>query len=154
MDMGGSVSLADLMDELEHYLGVHLQSKEAKRELLSIKQQPTEPVTEYHQRLQRLWHRARTNEDERIEKFKVTMLPSLSSSLLARNYTRVRDLLDDQNGSHVQIRVMLLWYLCVDTAPCEFNFRRPLRTHAAQHTTSRLNSRLTYQERLWGSTPH
>ena len=34
MDMGGSVSLADLMDELEHYLGVHLQTKEAKRELL------------------------------------------------------------------------------------------------------------------------
>ena len=95
MDMGGSVSFTDLMDELEHYLGVHLQLKEAKRELLSIKQQPTEPVTEYHQRLQRLWHRARTNEDERIEKFKVTMLPSLSSSLLARNYTRVRDLLDD-----------------------------------------------------------
>jgi retrotransposon gag protein len=95
MDMGGSVSLADLMDELEHYLGVHLQTKEAKRELLSIKQQLNESVTEYHQRLQRLWHRARTDEDERIEKFKITMLPSLSSSLLAKNYTRVRDLLDD-----------------------------------------------------------
>ena len=84
--MGGSVSLADLMDELEHYLGVHLKSKEAERELLSIKQQPTEVVTEYHQH-QRLWHR--TNEDECIEKLKVTMLPSLSSSLLAKNYTRI-----------------------------------------------------------------
>jgi hypothetical protein len=28
------------------------------------------------------------------------------------------------------------------TAPCEFSFRRPLCTHAAHHTTSRLDSRL------------
>jgi len=95
MDMGGSISFVELMDELEHYLGVHLQSKEAKRELQSIKQNFNESVTEYHQRLQHLWHRARTDEDERIEKFKITMLPSLSSSLLAKAYTRVRDLLDD-----------------------------------------------------------
>jgi hypothetical protein len=49
--MGGSVSLAEMMDELEHYLGVHLQAREAKKELQTIKQQPNDSITEYHQRL-------------------------------------------------------------------------------------------------------
>lgn len=90
-----TLSFADLMDEVEHYLGVHLQQRDAKKELQAITQKPNEGVTQYYHRIRSLWQKAKTSEDDRVDQLLTSMLPALSSSLLARRYTSVRELLDD-----------------------------------------------------------
>jgi len=94
-DRGDSVTLHDLFDEIEHYLGCHLQEREARKELISIAQRPNEPISEYYHRICKLWQKAKTTETERVEKLLTTMLPSLSAPLIAREYKRTRELLDD-----------------------------------------------------------
>lgn len=89
------ITYLDLMDEIEHYMGLHLQGRQAKKELQNIKQRPGEGITEYYHRIRTLWQKASIPEDERIDKLLTTMRPSLSSSLLSKNYTKVRSLLDD-----------------------------------------------------------
>ena len=37
----------DLMDEVEHYMPVHLQQREAKRDLQKISQRQGEKISEY-----------------------------------------------------------------------------------------------------------
>jgi Retrotransposon gag protein len=89
------ITYQDFMSEVEHYMGLHLQKREARRELLTIKQRQDEGVTEYYHRIRAIWQKAKTLEDERVEKFLTTILPQLSFSLLGKTYTNVRDVLDD-----------------------------------------------------------
>jgi hypothetical protein len=88
------VTFDDLMDEVEHYMSVHLQQREAKRDLQTISQRQGEKISEYYHRIRSLWQKAKTPEDDRVDQFLTTMSPSLSTSLLSKSYTRVRDLLD------------------------------------------------------------
>lgn len=90
-----SLTFNELMDEVEHYLGFHLQQRQAKKDLQSITQKQNEGITQYYHRIRSLWQKARTPEEDRVDQLLTTMLPSLSSSLLAKRYTSVRDLLDD-----------------------------------------------------------
>jgi hypothetical protein len=39
-DKGDSITLLDLFDEIEHYLGYHLQEREARKDLIAIAQRP------------------------------------------------------------------------------------------------------------------
>jgi hypothetical protein len=94
-DKGDSITLLDLFDEIEHYLGYHLQEREARKDLIAIAQRPDEPISEYYHRIYKLWQKAKTPETERVEKFLTTMLPYLSTPLIARGYRRTRELLDD-----------------------------------------------------------
>ena len=89
------VTFDDLMDEVEHYMSVHLQQREAKRDLQVICQRHGEKISEYYHRIRSLWQKAKTPEDDRVDQFLTTMSPSLSTSLLSKSYTRVRDLLDE-----------------------------------------------------------
>jgi hypothetical protein len=90
-----NVTYLSFMTEVEHYMGLHLQERDAKKELLTIKQRQDEGITEYYHRIRTIWQKAKATEYERIDKFLTTMLPSLSGSLLSKNYANVRDVLDD-----------------------------------------------------------
>ena len=72
------------MTEVEHYMGLHLQERDAKKELLTIKQSQDEGITEYYHRIKTIWQKAKATEYERIDKFLTTMLPSLPAPFLAR----------------------------------------------------------------------
>ena len=86
------VTFDDLMDEVEHYMSVYLQAKEIFRYIIS--QRHREKISEYYHRIRSLWQKAKTP-DDRVDQFLTTMSPSLSTSLLSKSYTRVRDLLDE-----------------------------------------------------------
>ena len=76
-------------------MSVHLQQREAKRDLQVITQRHGEKISEYYHRIRSLWQKAKTPEDDRVDQFLTTMSPNLSTSLLSKSYTRVRDLLDE-----------------------------------------------------------
>ena len=94
-DMGDSLSADALFEEIEHYMGIHLQSRDAKKELLTVTMKGGESVSEYYHRIFKLWQKAKTPVDERIEKFLVTLKPSISSSLMGSVFTDFRPLLDE-----------------------------------------------------------
>ena len=94
-DESSVITYLELMDEVEHFMNIHLQEGDAKKELLSIKQRQGESITQYYHRIRPLWQKAKTGEEERIEKFLTTMHPRLSGSLLSRDYDSVRELLDN-----------------------------------------------------------
>jgi len=70
------VSYTEAMEEVEHYMNIHLEENDAKKELLSTKQRQGETVTQYYHRIRPLWQKAKTSEQERVEKFLTTMNPS------------------------------------------------------------------------------
>ena len=94
-DMGDSLSADAFFEEIEHYMGIHLQSRDAKKELLTVTMNGGESVSEYYRRIFKLWQKAKTPIDERIEKFLVTLKPSISNSLMCSVFTDFRPLLDE-----------------------------------------------------------
>ena len=84
----------DFFEEIEHYLGLHMQVTEAKHLLHSIKMKNDESIDEYYHRIYKLWQRAKTPEDERIRQFIITIKPNLSAPLVSKTFLRMRDLLD------------------------------------------------------------
>ena len=94
-DTGDSLTIDALFEEIEHYMGIHLQSRDAKKELIAITMKGGESVSEYYHRIFKLWQKAKTPVDERIEKFLVTLKPSISSSLMGSVFTEFRPLLDE-----------------------------------------------------------
>ena len=95
VDTGDSLSADALFEEIEHYMGIHLQSRDAKKELLTVTMKGGESVSEYYHRIFKLWQKAKTPVDERIEKFLVTLKPSISNSLMGSVFTDFRPLLDE-----------------------------------------------------------
>ena len=94
-DTGDSLTSDALFEEIEHYMGIHLQSRDAKKELIAITMKGGESVSEYYHRIFKLWQKAKTPVDERIEKFLVTLKSSISSSLMGSVFTEFRLLLDE-----------------------------------------------------------
>jgi len=88
------VTFDELMDEVEHFMGFHLQGRRAKKELQIISQNQ-EGIDEFYHRIRPLWQKAKTPESDRVDQFLTTMTPGLSTSLLSKSYDRVRDLLDE-----------------------------------------------------------
>ena len=93
--MGDSLTIDALFDEIEHYMGIHLQSRDAKKELITITMKSNESVSEYYHRIFKLWQKAKTPIDERVEKFLVTLKPNISNSLMGSVFTEFRPLLDE-----------------------------------------------------------
>jgi hypothetical protein len=91
----GSALFGNFMEEAEHYMGLRLLERQAKRDLHTIVQKPDEGISEYYHRIRPLWKRAKTSEPDCIDQFMTTMIPRLSRSLLVRSYDNVRDLLDN-----------------------------------------------------------
>jgi len=89
------VTFDELMDEVEHFMGFHLQGRRAKKELQIISQNQGEGIDEFYHRIRPLWQKAKTPESDRVDQFLTTMTPGLSTSLLSKSYDRVRDLLDE-----------------------------------------------------------
>ena len=89
------VTFDELMDEVEHFMGFHLQGRRAKKELQIISQNQGEGIDAFYHRIRPLWQKAKTPESDRVDQFLTTMTPGLSTSLLSKSYDRVRDLLDE-----------------------------------------------------------
>jgi hypothetical protein len=89
------VTFDEFMDEVEHYMRFHLQERKAKKELKTIGQKQGEGIDEYYHRIRPLWQKANIPESDKVDQFLTTMIPGLSSSLLAKSYGKVRNLLDE-----------------------------------------------------------
>ena len=70
VDAGPTLSLNTFFKEIESYLGIAYLTKDAKKELKEISMNKDETVTEYYHRMFKLWQRAKTPADERIETFR------------------------------------------------------------------------------------
>jgi hypothetical protein len=88
-------TLADFLDDVEHYMGVHLRADAANRELQTIAQRQNESVTQYFHRLLILWDQANTPEHDRVKKLKSTLIPSVGTALYIKDHLTVRSVLDD-----------------------------------------------------------
>ena len=88
------LTLEAFFDEVEHYMGIHLQTTQAKKDLTTIKMKPEESVNEYYHRIFKLWQRAKTLEEDRIRQFLVTIKPTISAALVGTDFTTMRTLLD------------------------------------------------------------
>lgn len=88
-------TLDEFLEEIRHYIGHHLQERQARKDLRDIRQQQSESVTQYYHRIRSLWQKANISEEDRIDQFMVTISPALSSSLLQKEYHSIRRLLDD-----------------------------------------------------------
>ena len=86
--------MEEFYNEIEHYMSILMLATTAKRELNIIVMKPGESVNEYYHQLFKLWQQARTPEDEKIKKFKLTLKPSILQSLLAVKHTNMQDLLN------------------------------------------------------------
>ncbi|KAI9041724.1 uncharacterized protein KD926_006623 [Aspergillus affinis] len=84
----------EFMKEVENYLGIYLLEDDARRELVHIKQDRKENVTDYYQRLVPLWTRAGTAEVDRILKLRHTVLTPISTQLGTQRFGSVMELLD------------------------------------------------------------
>ena len=95
VDAGPSLSLEVFFKEIENYLGLAYLTKDAKKELRDISMGKEETVTEYYHRIFKLWQRAKTPADDRIETFKDTLKPSIAMSLLGREFGSLEILLHE-----------------------------------------------------------
>ncbi|MCJ1470501.1 hypothetical protein MMC07_009147 [Pseudocyphellaria aurata] len=89
----GILTLNELFDEMEHYLGLPSLVEDAKRELLTITMASSELVDEYYHKLIKLWKYAETPEADRTKKFKSTLKPAIANPLLPMTYTNTREVL-------------------------------------------------------------
>lgn len=94
-DIGNDLTLDLFFKEIENYMGIHHQKKNAKKELLTIKMNKTESVSEYYHRLFKLWQRAGTSLEDRIDQFIGSVTPGISNALQAREYKDFTKLLED-----------------------------------------------------------
>jgi hypothetical protein len=82
------------MAELENMMGVHLEIRNAKKELRHIAMKQGEKVSEFFHRIHPLWCTAKVPEDEQIEQFLTTLLPHFTNGLLAEDHTSIMELFD------------------------------------------------------------
>lgn len=94
IDVGKSLTIDTLFDEIEHYMGIKFQSRASKRELATITMKSDESVTEFYHRILDLWLKAKTPESERIENFIDALQPSISNSLIGGVFIEFRPLLE------------------------------------------------------------
>ncbi|MCJ1271531.1 hypothetical protein MMC22_011433 [Lobaria immixta] len=79
-----------LFDEVEYYMGLHLISAEAKRELNKITMKHTKSVNEFYHRIFELWEDAETPKDKHIEQFETMLKSAISQPLLDYMFTNMR----------------------------------------------------------------
>ena len=80
--------------KIEHYMGIPMLANKAKQELNTIIMQPAETVNEYYHQIFKLWQQTNIPHDQRIEKFKITLKPSISTPLLASKHNSFSELLN------------------------------------------------------------
>lgn len=89
-----TLTVKEMFEEIEHYMGIDWMVSPAKRELNTIVIKPGESVNEYYHRIFTLWENAKTPGGERMEMFLERLKPSISYPLLGHKYANMRELLD------------------------------------------------------------
>ncbi len=92
-DKGTEATLDLLFEEIENYMRLHHQAKDAKKELLTIKMKNNETVSNYYHRIFKLWLKIKILVENRIETFVIIMKSRISISLIEREYTNLKKLL-------------------------------------------------------------
>ena len=80
----------EFYNEIEHYMGIPMLASKTKQELNTIILQSTETVNKYYYQIFKLWQQVNTPDDQRIEKFKLTLKPSISTPLLIAKHNSLR----------------------------------------------------------------
>ena len=69
--------------------------KQAKKELHIVTMKPSnETVDKYYQKIFKLWEQAKTLERKRVNRFKITLKPSIAHALIGQKYTKIINVLD------------------------------------------------------------
>ena len=76
-------------------MGIHHQKKNVKKEFFTIKMNKTKNVSEYYHRVFKLWQRAETSFEDRIDMFIGSVSLDISNVLQAREYKDFTKLLKD-----------------------------------------------------------
>ena len=80
--------------KIEHYMEISILASKAKRELNTIVMQSIKMVNEYYHWIFKLWQQANIPDDQRMEKFKLTLKPSISTPLLVSKHNSLKKLFD------------------------------------------------------------
>ena len=85
-----NLSIEDFYKQIKHFIGIHMLIKKAEDKLYMVTMKPTgETVNNYYQRIFKLWQQAGTTECKRVKKFEITLKPSISHALIAKNITKL-----------------------------------------------------------------
>jgi hypothetical protein len=116
------VTYEGFMEEVENWMGVHLELRRAKKELKGITQKQGESISTYFHRIHNLWVRAKVPEDERVEQLLTTALPHLANGLLSNDHISVRDLFEKLRR--------------IEARKADQRSNHPARTPAVKNTSS------------------
>ena len=86
--------MEEFYSEIKHYMGIPILVSKAKQELNIIVMQPAETVNKYYHQIFKLWQQANIPDNQRIEKFKLTLKLSISIPLLASKHNSLREFFD------------------------------------------------------------
>ena len=86
--------MEEFYSKIEHYMEISMLANIAKQELNTIVIKSSVSVNECYHKLFKLWQQTNIPEDQQIEKFKLTLKPSILAPLLALKHTNLRDLLE------------------------------------------------------------
>ena len=75
-------------------MGIPMLASKAKQELNTIVMQPAETVNKYYHQIFKLWQQANTPNNQRMEKFKLTLKSFISTPLLAAKHNSLKKLFD------------------------------------------------------------
>ena len=76
------LTMEEFHQQIEHCMGIHMLTEQAKDELHTVTMKSNETVDEYYQQIFKLWEQAKTPERERIRRFKITLKLSISHALI------------------------------------------------------------------------
>ena len=137
-----------LLEEIKHYMGVHLQERQARKALEKISQKSDESVTEYYHRISALWNLVGTPEVDRIEKFITTILPRLSTGLVNQSFDSIREVLDQARLSEERKKDIF------ETHLRNKNKSNTLTSTASTRSTTKNEPQSTSRSRPTGSYPN
>ncbi|POS84076.1 hypothetical protein EPUL_004293 [Erysiphe pulchra] len=86
--------LDNFFNEIEFFSGAVNLDEIARSELLTIKQKPSEKITQFYQRIAVLWTRAKYPESDRVRSFIYSEHPSLSRTILHMKFLRNENVLE------------------------------------------------------------
>lgn len=78
--------MAKFFEKIEHYIEMSMLATSAKQKLNKMTIKSTESINEYYHRLYKLWEYTNTPNSKQIDKFKLTVKPTISHALLATRY--------------------------------------------------------------------
>lgn len=117
-----------LLQEIEHYMGIHNQAADARKTLYEMIMGENETVDELYHKMHQLWKLAKVPEAERIDQFITSLRPYLSNSITNIRFTTVREVVDEVRLTETRKKMINNKYA-----------RNNLRNNASNNASNRTN---------------